>query len=114
MQIQYLEIVTPDVDSVCSNYEQVHGVRFGEAVEALGNARTAALANGGMIGVRAPMSDSEEPVVRPYMLVDDAEAAVQTAQAAGGEVALPAMAIPGHCTFAIWFQGGIQHAVWQE
>ncbi|MDX1556948.1 MAG: hydroxylase [Xanthomonadales bacterium] len=113
MQIEYLEIVTPDVDAVCANYEQVHGVRFGAPVAELGHARTADLANGGMIGVRAPMSESEAPIVRPYMRVDDAEAAVEAAQAAGGEIALPAMEIPGHCTFAIWIQGGIHHAAWQ-
>jgi predicted enzyme related to lactoylglutathione lyase len=114
MQIQYLEIVTPDVDAVCANYQQVHGVKFGEPVPELGNARTAPLANGGMVGVRAPMHEAEEPVVRPYMLVEDAEAAVKAAESAGGEIAHPAMEIPGVCTFGIYFQGGIQHALWQK
>ncbi len=114
MLIQYLEIVTPDVDAVCANYELVHGASFGDPVPELGNARTTPLANGGMLGVRAPMSEVEEPLVRPYMLVEDAEAAIKAAENAGGEIALPAMEIPGHCTFAIYLQGGIQHAVWQE
>lgn len=114
MKIQYLEIVTPDVEGVCSNYEQVHGVSFGEPVPGLGNARTAPLSNGGTVGVRAPMSDAEEPVVRPYMLVDEAEAALSTAASAGGEIAHPAMEIPGVGTFGIYIQGGIHHAVWQK
>ena len=46
MQLHYLEIVTPDVDAVCANYEQVHGVTFSPSEPGLGNARTAALAGG--------------------------------------------------------------------
>ena len=46
MQVQYLEIVTPDVDAVCAAYAQVHGVQFGEPEAGLGGARTAALAGG--------------------------------------------------------------------
>ena len=113
MQIQYLEIVTPDVDSVCATYDALHGVSFGEPVAELGNARTAALANGGMIGVRAPMQETEEPVVRPYLLVDDVVDAAKAAEAAGAEIAHPPMEIPGHGKFAIFIQGGIHHGLWQ-
>jgi len=114
MQIQYLEIVTPDVDAVCATYAQVHGVTFSDPDAGLGNARTAALPDGGLLGVRAPMHESEEPVVRPYLLVDDINAAVKAAEAAGGEIAHPPMEIPGHGTFAIFIQGGIHHGVWQR
>ena len=74
MQIQYLEIVTPDVDAVCASYEKLHGVSFSAPEPGLGNARTAALAGGGLIGVRAPMHEAEEPVVRPYLLVENLDA----------------------------------------
>jgi len=113
MQIQYLEIVTPDVDAVCATYEELYGVAFGEPEAGLGNARTATLASGGLIGVRAPMHESEEPVVRPYLLVDDVEAAAKAAAAAGAEIAHPPMELPGHGTFAIYIQGGIHHGLWQ-
>lgn len=113
MKVQYLEIVTPDVDATCAAYAELHGVTFGPPDAGLGNARTAALANGGKIGVRAPMRETEEPVVRPYLLVDDIEAAVEAAQAAGGEIAHPPMEIPGHGKFAIYIQGGIQQGLWQ-
>ena len=53
MHVQYLEIVTKDVDAVCANYAQLHGVSFSEPEAALGNARTASLSGGGLIGVRA-------------------------------------------------------------
>ena len=114
MQIHYLEIVTPDVDSVCDVYGAANGLQFGNPDAGLGNARTAALPGGGMVGVRAPMHESEEPVVRPYWLVDDIESAVAAAVNAGGEIAHPPMEIPGHGTFAIYVQGGIQHGLWQR
>ena len=113
MQLQYLEIVTPEVDATCTTYAQLHGVTFGDPEPSLGNARTAALAHGGLIGVRAPMHESEQPVVRPYLLVNDIEAAARAAAKAGGEIAHPPMEIPGRGTFAIYIQGGIQHALWQ-
>lgn len=114
MQIYYLEIVTPDVDAVCATHERLYGVTFGEPEAGLGNARTAELANGGMIGVRAPMHETEEPIVRPYLLVDDIEAAVAAAVEAGGEIAHPPLELPGHGTFAIFIQGGIHHGLWQR
>lgn len=114
MKIQYLEIVTPDVDAVCSCYEKVHGVSFGAPVEAFGNARTAPLDGGGMVGVRAPMHESEEPVVRPYWQTDDVEAAAQAAADAGGEIAHPPMEIPGHGKFAIYINGVNHHGLWES
>lgn len=113
MQIHYLEMVTPDVAGVCSAYEQLHGVDFSEPDAGLGNARTAVLSGGGRIGVRQPMHESEEPVVRPYYLVDDIEKAVKTAASAGAEIAHPPLEIPGHGTFAIYIQGGVHHGIWQ-
>ncbi len=114
MQIYYLEIVTKEVDAVCATYAAVNGVQFGEPDAKFGNARTAALPGGGMVGVRAPMRDTEEPVVRPYWLVDDIEAAVASAVKAGGKVAHPPLEISGLGTFAIYIQGGIDHGLWQR
>ncbi len=113
MQVQYLEIVTPDVDATCASYEANHGVAFSNPVPEFGNARTADIAGGGMIGVRAPMRDDEDPVVRPYMLVQDIDKAVEAAVAAGGQVAMPPMELPGRGRFSIYIHGGIQHGLWQ-
>ena len=113
MHIHYLEIVTNEVDAVCATYAQLHGVTFGPADAGLGGARTAPLPDGGMLGVRAPMRETEEPVVRPYLLVDDIEAAAKAAVEAGAEMAHPPMEIPGHGTFAIFIQDGIHHGLWQ-
>lgn len=114
MRIHYLEIVTNDVDAVCAGYAAAGGLAFGDPDPGLGNARTAALPGGSLVGVRAPLRESEDPVVRPYWLVDDIASALAAAVAAGGEVAHPPLEIPGHGTFAIYFAGGVQHGLWQR
>ncbi|MHC5209909.1 MAG: VOC family protein [Planctomycetota bacterium] len=113
-QVYYLEIVTKEVDAVCAVYTAANGHQFGEADPVFGYARTAALPGGGMLGVRAPMRASEDPVVRPYWLVDDIASAVAAAEDAGSEVAHPPMEIPGHGTFAIYIKGGVEHGLWQR
>ncbi len=113
MQIYYLEIVSNDVDAICESYARQHDATF-ETDPRLGNARTLKLQNGGMIGVRAPMHETEEPVVRPYLLVEDIEQAVKTATEHGGEIAHPPMELPGLGMFAIYIQGEINHGLWQR
>lgn len=114
MTVHYLEIVTPDVDKTCGALGRAHGVEFGEPIAELGNARTASIGGGGRIGVRGPLRGNEEPVVRPYILVEDLASAVEAAKAAGAEIALPSMEIPGQGTIAIYILGGIEHGLWQE
>jgi len=113
MKIQYLEIVSPDVDTACKTYEQLHGVKFGKPDANLGNARTAKLSNGGFLGIRAPLRDTEEPIVRPYFLVEDIEASISKAADSGAEIALPPMELMGHGKCAIFIQGGAEHGLWQ-
>ncbi len=113
MKVQYLEIVTPDVNETCRALAEAHSVKFSDPVAELGNARTADLKDGGRIGVRAPMRDTEKPIVRPYVLVDNIEAAVKAAEKAGGQIAMPPMNLPGQGTFAIYILGGIEHGLWQ-
>jgi predicted enzyme related to lactoylglutathione lyase len=79
----------------------------------LGGARTAKLADGGLIGVRGPLRESELPVVRPYWLVADIHAAIAAIEKAGGQLALPPMPVPGFGTCAIYLQGGNDHGLWQ-
>lgn len=114
MRVHYLEIVTPEVDAVCGAYAKAHGAVFSGPDAGLGNARTAELPDGGLVGVRAPLHESESSVVRPYWLVDDIEAALGAAVGAGGEVAHPPSEIPGHGHFAIYILGGIHHGLWQR
>jgi hypothetical protein len=56
MQIYYLEIVTKEVDAVCAVYAAANGVQFGKPDADLGNARTAPMPGGGLMGVRAPLA----------------------------------------------------------
>lgn len=113
MQIQFLEIVTPEADALCKQYSAIHGITFGEPDMNLGNARTAKMKNGGLISIRGPLRDTETPVVRPYALVEDLEKAVAAAKGAGAEIAIDKMEIPGHGTIAIVIQGGIECGLWQ-
>lgn len=113
MIIHYLEIVTTDVDAACELYSQMHRVTFGEADQNLGGARTADLASGGMLGIRAPLRDTETPVVRPYVLVDDIQASVAAAAESGAEIAMAPTEIAGYGQFAIVIQGGIESGLWQ-
>jgi predicted enzyme related to lactoylglutathione lyase len=113
MQIQYLEIVTQNVDETCLNYEKIHGVKFSKSDQRLGNARTVKFGNGGMMGVRAPMHETEEPVTRAYLLVSDINQAVENAIKSGAEIAHPPFEIPGLGQFAIYIIGDNQHGLWQ-
>lgn len=114
MKIQYLEIVTPDVDALCKQYSVIHGITFTEPDVNLGGARTAKLNGGGLIGIRGPLRENETPVIRPYVLVDDIKKSVAAAAEAGAEIAIPSMEIPGHGTIAIIIQGGIESGLWQS
>jgi predicted enzyme related to lactoylglutathione lyase len=113
MKVHYLEIVATDVDAVCAAYEAAHGVKFGSADPLLGGARTAPLLDGGSIGVRGPLRDTEKPVVRPYWLVDDIEAALHAVTKQGASIAHPPLELPGKGTFAIYIQGNVGHGLWQ-
>lgn len=113
MKIHYLEIVTTDVDAACELYSQMHGATFGEADQNLGGARTANLTGGGMLGIRAPLRDTEKPVVRPYVLVENIKASVAAAAEVGAEIAMAPTEIAGHGQFAIVIQGGIESGLWQ-
>jgi uncharacterized protein len=113
MKVQYLEIVTRDVDGVIAAYASALDVEFSEPDAGLGGARTASMPGGGLLGVRAPLRDDEDPVVRPYWLVRDIDAALDAAVQGGGQIAHPPLEIPGHGTFAIYHQGGNDHGLWQ-
>lgn len=113
MKVHYLEIVAADADAVCAAYESSHGVKFGSADRLLGGARTASLSDGSSVGVRVPLRDTEEPIVRPYWLVEDIEAALDAATKHGALVAHPPLKIPGKGTFAIYIQGFVDHGLWQ-
>ena len=111
--IYYLEIVTPDVEVARDLYSDVHGWRFGDMASELGNAFVASLPGGSLCGIRAPMHDQEERIVRTYVRVTDIDQSIQRAADLGGTVALEPMEIAGRGKIAIYLLGGIQQGIWQ-
>ncbi|MEM9693164.1 MAG: hypothetical protein AAGA56_11510 [Myxococcota bacterium] len=114
MSIHYLEIVTEDVDKVCRLYEQVDALSFGSETTEMGQARLAVRADGSMVGVRRPLADHESPIMRTYVAVENAQQAVNAAEASGAMVAYPPTEQGEYGTFAIVIQGGVQHGLWQR
>lgn len=111
--IHYLEIVTPDVESTCALYEELHGLSFGPPDQDLGGARVAEGPGGSLVGVRAPLAEHEEPILRTYLAVDDIEMAAKAAEERGATLAYPPTRQGERGTFAIFFEGGVQHGLWQ-
>ncbi len=110
----YLEIVTPDVDSVCDLYARTAAAQFEAPVESLGGARVASLPGGARLGIRAPLRDDEGPLWRIYLQVDDLAAAVSAARDVGAKIALERMSLgDGHGHIAIVIHGGVEHGLWQ-
>lgn len=113
MKVHYLELVVDDVNATCDLYAKLHKLTFSQPDSSLGNARTAKRADGSLIGIRAPMHSGERTVIRPYVLVEDIEAAVADAKQAGATIAVPPMKIPGHGTCSILIHNGIESGLWQ-
>jgi predicted enzyme related to lactoylglutathione lyase len=111
--IYYLEIVTANAQSVSEFYASAYGWRFEPQAPELGNALVAILPDGSMCGIRAPMHEQEEPIVRTYLRVANIDAALKRASQLGATVALEPMEIPGRGKVAIYFIGGIEQGLWQ-
>ena len=114
MQAHYVEIVAKSVDRQCKALEQVHGLSFGPEDQDLGRAKVAKTANGVMIGVRAPLAEHEQPIVRIYYVVDDITNAVKAAESAGAVIAYPPTKQGETGTWAIYILDGIQYGLWQR
>lgn len=114
MRIHYLEIVCRDVAAQCAALERVHGVSFGPAVADLGQARVAEAPDGSLIGVRAPLAEHEQPIIRTYLEVEDIARAAQEAEAAGAVIAYPPTQQGDTGTWAIYFHGDVQLGLWQR
>lgn len=113
MKIHYLEIVSHDVNGVCKAYESTYSANFSKSEPLLGGAKTCKLPDGSILGIREPLRDNEEPVVRPYWLVENMEQAVANLEAEGAEIAVAPTEIPGKGVFAIYLLGSNEHGLWQ-
>ena len=112
--VQYLEIVSDDVDALTALYERMHGLAFGPPDADLGQARVATWPDGSLVGIRKPLAAHEPPILRSYGAVDDIHAAVKHAEEHGAVVAYPPTRQGKRGTFAILIQGGVQHGLWQR
>jgi catechol 2,3-dioxygenase-like lactoylglutathione lyase family enzyme len=112
--IHYLEIVCRDVAAQCAVLERVHGLSFGPVVPELGQARVAEVSDGSRIGVRAPLAEHEQPIMRTYLEVEDIAKAVQEVEAAGAVIAYPPTRQGDSGTWAIYFLGDVQLGLWQR
>lgn len=114
MAADYLEIVTNDVETMIALYERMHGLSFGPPDSDLGQARVANRADGGLVGIRAPLASHETPIIRSYLSVDDIAAAAKKAEEAGGKIAYGPTPQGQRGTFAIVIHGDVQHGLWQR
>lgn len=114
MRIHYLEIVCRDVATQCAALERVHGLSFGSPVADLGQARVAEAPDGSLIGVRAPLAEHEQPIIRTYLKVEDITRAVQEAETAGAVIAYPPTQQGETGTWAIYILGDVQIGLWQR
>jgi predicted enzyme related to lactoylglutathione lyase len=113
-RVHYVEFVCRDVDAQCAALARVHGLSFGPAVADLGQARVAKATDGSLIGVRAPLAEHEQPIVRTYFEVADIAKAVKDAEAAGAVIAYPPTRQGDTGTWAIYFLGDVQVGLWHR
>jgi predicted enzyme related to lactoylglutathione lyase len=113
MRVHYVEIVSDDVDGLTKLYQHAHGVSFGPPDADLGAARVATLADGSLLGIRRPLAEHEQPIVRTYFAVADIEAAAKKAEEQGAMIAYPPTRQGKAGTFAILISGGAQLGLWQ-
>jgi hypothetical protein len=114
MGIHYVEIVCRDVAAQCAALQRMHGLSFGPEVAALGQARVADAPDGSLIGVRAPLAEHEQPIVRTYLEVEDIGNATRAAEAAGAVIAYPPTQQGDTGTWAIYLLGDVQLGLWQR
>jgi len=114
MGVHYVEIVSNDVDALTETYKRMLGVSFGSPDPDLGQARVATLADGSLLGIRKPLAEHEQPIMRTYLAVGDIERAVKQAEEHGAVVAYPPTRQGQRGMFAIVFQGDVQHGLWQR
>lgn len=114
MAVHYVEIVSNDVDTLTRLYQHAHGLSFAPPDPELGKARVATQADGTLVGIRMPLAEHEQPIVRTYFAVEDIHEAVKQAEKSGATIAYPPTRQGNHGTFAILIQSNLEHGLWQR
>ena len=71
-------------------------------------------ADGTLVGIRRPLAEHEQPIMRTYLEVEDIQQAVDRAEHSGAIIAYPPTVQGRRGTFAIVIQGEVQHGLWQR
>jgi predicted enzyme related to lactoylglutathione lyase len=114
MAVHYLEIVSKDMDALTELYQRMHGLSFDPPHPDLGHARVAPLADGSLVGIRKPLAEHEQPILRTYIAVEDIEQAISEAEECGAMIAYPPTRQGNQGTFAIVIKCGVEHGLWQR
>jgi predicted enzyme related to lactoylglutathione lyase len=114
MAVHYFEIVSNDMDALTELYQRVHGLSFDPPDPDLGHARVAPQADGSLVGIRKPLAEHEQPIMRTYIAVEDIEQAVRDAEEAGAMIAYPPTRQGNQGTCAIVIKGDLEHGLWQR
>ena len=114
MAVHYLEIVSKDMDALTELYQRMHGLSFDRPEPDLGHARVAPQADGSLVGIRKPLAEHEQPIMRTYIAVKDIEQAVKEAEESGAMIAYPPTRQGNRGTFAIVIKSDVEHGLWQR
>jgi|SRR5579884_508414 len=114
MALHYLEIVSNDVDTLAGLYQLMHGLSFSPPDPDLGLARVATQADGTLVGIRKPLGEHEQPIMRTYLEVEDIGQAVKKAEESGATIAYPPTRQGGQGIFAIVIRSEVEHGLWQR
>jgi predicted enzyme related to lactoylglutathione lyase len=114
VRVHYLEIVSQDVAAQAAALERMHGISFGPPVADLGQARVAEVPDGSLIGVRAPLAQHEQPIMRTYLEVEDITRAVEEAEESGAVIAYGPTQQGDTGTWAIYILGDVEIGLWQR
>ncbi len=114
MVVHYLEIVSKDMDALTELYQRVHGLSFEPPDPDLGHARIAPQVDGSLVGIRKPLAEHEQPIMRTYIAVEDIGQAVREAEESGAMIAYSPTRQGNQGTFAIVIKGGVEHGLWQR
>jgi hypothetical protein len=87
---------------------------FGSPDPELGQACVATRVDGTLVGIRMPLAEHEQPIMRTYLEVEEIQLAVKEAEETGAVTAYPPTQQGRRGTFAIVIQGDVQHGFWQR
>jgi predicted enzyme related to lactoylglutathione lyase len=114
MAIHYSEIVSSDAEALVGALPAHARPLFGLPDPDLGQAGAATHADGALVGIRKPLAEHEQPIMRTYLAVEDIQQAVKKAEESGATIAYPPTHQGNQGTFAIVVQGDVEHGIWQR